>query len=129
MGKLLYEVESYAIRGAAFTVWKEFGGAFKEKVVERALLHELKDRGLHIETQKQVPILYKGEKVGVYVPDFVIEDKILIELKAKPMITQEDERQFWRYLKGSSYKLGFLINFGSKRLEVRRRVYDAARER
>lgn len=127
MGTLLYEKESYEIRGACFEVWKHLAGAFKESVVENALAKELEDRKLFIEQQKRIPIIYKGKKVGFYVPDFVINKKILIELKVKPCLFREDERQFWYYLKGSSYKLGFLINFGTKKLEIKRRVYDAAR--
>lgn len=60
-------------------------------------------------------------------PDIIINNEILIELKVKPFLTKEDEKQFWYYLRGSNYKLGFLINFGSRNLEIRRRVYDKAR--
>jgi len=125
----LYEEESYKIRGAAFEVWKTFRGIFKEKIVDRALKRELENRGLKVENQKKINIYYKDEKVGIYVPDFVINDKILIEIKAKSFLTKEDERQFWYYLMGSQYRLGFLINFGSEKLEIRRRIYDKAREK
>lgn len=124
---LLYERESFLIRGACFDLYKEFGGAFKESVINNALVIELKHKGLKVETQKRINITYKEEKVGVYVPDIIVEDKILIELKVKPFITKEDERQFWYYLRGSNYKLGFLINFGSKELDIKRRIYDKAR--
>jgi len=68
-----------------------------------------------------------GEKVGTYVPDLIINDCILVELKAKPFLTKEDERQFWYYLRGSQYKLGFLVNFSTQKLEIKRRIYDKAR--
>ena len=126
---LLYSDITYQIRGACFEIWKEFGGAFKEKVVERSLARALKKRGLEVETQKHISILFDGEKVGEYTPDMVVNRCVLIELKSKPYIIKEDERQFWLYLKGSEYKLGLLINFGSDRLDIRRRVYDKARER
>lgn len=61
-------------------------------------------------------------------PDFVINGIILLELKCKPFITREDERQFWLYLKASNYKVGLLVNFGTQKLEIRRRVYDKARK-
>jgi GxxExxY protein len=124
----LYENESYKIRGACFTIWNTFRGVFKEKIIENALKKELEDRKLKIETQKKIPVYYKNKKVGVYVPDFVVEDKILMEIKVKPFLTKEDERQFWYYLRGSNYKLGFLVNFGSKKLEIKRRIYDRARK-
>lgn len=125
----LYEKESYEIRGAIFEVWKTFKGIFKEKVIENALVREFKDRDLHVESQKRIDIYYKEQKVGNYTPDLIINDKILIELKVKPYITKDDEKQFWYYLRGTNYKLGFLINFGSDGLEIRRRVYDKAREK
>jgi GxxExxY protein len=65
--------------------------------------------------------------VGTYQPDMIVNGVVLIELKAKPFITKEDERQFWYYLKGSNFRLGFLINFGPKKLEIKRRVYDKKR--
>lgn len=129
VGDFLYEKDSYKVRGAAIAVWKSFHGVFKEKIVENALSRELKDAGLLVETQKRINIYYKEEKVGVYVPDLVVNDSILIELKAKPFLLPEDEKQFWFYLRGSTYRLGFLINFGSKELEIGRRVYDRARDK
>lgn len=127
MGKLLYEEESYKMRGACFEVWKQFGSAFKEKIIEKALSKEFKDKGLFVEQQKRLEVLYKNEKIGTYVPDFVIDGKIIVEIKVKPLLAQEDRRQFWYYLRGSQYKLGFLVNFGTKKLEIIRRVYDSAR--
>lgn len=121
---LLYEKESYEIRGACFSVFNSLGGGIREKTVERALVAELKDRNFTVEQQKQIDILYKGIKVGIYIPDLVINGIIIIELKSKPFLTKEDEKQFWGYLKGSHYKLGFLINFGSQKLTVKRFIYD-----
>jgi len=125
----LYEKETYLIRGACFKVWKEFGGAFKEKVVDRALEEELKSRDLKVESQKTIDIYYRGKKIACYKPDKIINNSILLEIKCKPFLTKEDERQFWLYLKGSEYKLGLLINFGPKKLEIKRRIYDKARQR
>jgi len=101
--KLLYEDSSYKIRGACFELYKKFGEAFKESVVNKALVTELEIRGLQVETQKRIDIFYKGKKVGIYVPDIIVNNEILIELKVKPFLTKEDERQFWYYLRGSNY--------------------------
>ncbi|MBU1180329.1 GxxExxY protein, partial [Patescibacteria group bacterium] len=114
-------------RGACFKIWKEFGGAFKETIVDRALSIELKKLGFTVEDQKRIDIIYEGEKVGTYIPDKIIDNKIVLEIKCKPFITFEDKKQFWYYLKASPYKLGLLINFGPKRIEIYRRVYDKAR--
>jgi len=124
---ILYEDISYRIRGACFDLYKKFGGDFKENVINKALLLELQAKGLNVENQKRIDIFHNGVRVGTYIPDLVVEDSILIELKVKPFIIKVDERQFWRYLRGSKYKLGFLINFGSQRLEIKRRIYDKAR--
>lgn len=96
---LLYEKESYLIRGACFDIYKKFGGAFKETVINKALVTELKQKGLLVETQKRIEITHRGEKIGVYVPDIIVGDKILIKLKVKPFLTQEDAKQFWYYNK------------------------------
>lgn len=96
--------------------------------MNKALVVDLKEKGLKAETQQRIDIIHKGEKIGVYIPDIIVENKILIELKVKPFIIREDERQFWYYLRGSNYKLGFLINFGSRQLQIRRRIYDRSRK-
>lgn len=120
----LYEAESYIIKGACFQVFNTLGGGIKEKVIERALGKELRDRGMEIGHQIRVQMSYRGEKIGVYIPDLVVNEKIMIELKSKPFLTSEDEKQFWGYLKGSSYQLGFLINFGPARLTIKRLAHS-----
>ena len=123
----LYEDITYKIRGACFEVYKKFGGAFKEKVVDNALTIALEKNGLKVCNQVKIDIYFDDKKVGTYIPDKIINDCIVLEIKCKPFLTQEDRRQFWLYLKGSQYKLGLLINFGTKKLEIERRVYDKAR--
>lgn len=125
----LFEKETYQIRGACFEVWKKFGGAFKESIIDKALTEELTLKGLSVDDQKKIDVFYKDKKVGTYIPDKIINNSILLELKCKPFITKEDERQFWLYLKATDYKLGLLINFGSEKLEIRRRIYDKARSK
>src|SRR3989344_4748953 len=120
----LYEDITYKIRGACFEVYKKFGGAFKEKVVDNALTIALEKNGLKVCNQVKIDIYFDDKKVGTYIPDKIINDCIVLEIKCKPFLTQEDRRQFWLYLKGSQYKLGLLINFGTKKLEIERRVYD-----
>jgi len=125
----LYEKESYQIRGACFEVWKTFGGAFKEPVIDRALTYALEKRGLKVEDQKRIDIYFDDKKVGTYVPDKIVNNLILLEVKVKPYLTKQDKEQFWKYLKGSQYKLGFLLNFCPTRLEIKRIVYDTARKK
>jgi len=121
---LLYEEESYKIRGACFSVYNSLGGGIRENIIERALIKELTNQNINIKNQERIDILYKGEKIGVYIPDIIVNDKILIELKSKSFLAKEDEKQFWGYLKGSKYKLGFLINFGPQKLIIKRFIHD-----
>ena len=127
-GDFLYEKLTYKIRGALFQVRKKIGLGHKEQVYHNALAIELKNAGLTYESKKNLPITYEGQNIGIYQPDFVIEDKILVELKALPEIGKPQIEQAWSYLKECDYKLALLVNFGSKDLEIKRIVYDLARE-
>jgi GxxExxY protein len=119
----LYEGESYKIRGACFQVYNTLGGGIKEKIIERALSVELKKQGMGVGHQVRVPMSYQGETIGMYIPDLVVDNKIMIELKSKPFLTSEDEKQFWGYLKGSPYELGFLVAFTPQKLVIKRFVH------
>jgi len=128
--KFLYKEESYIIQGGAFEVYKQFRNRYKEKVYLRSLSEYLKAKGLTIENEKQIPIYFQAKKVGTYIPDLIVNNCLFIELKCKPKITQDDIKQFWYYLKGSKYKVGYLINFGAPNgVQIIRRVYDTARKK
>ena len=124
---LLYPELSYQIVGAIFEVWRKLGSAFKESVYQKALEEEFEKRDIAFVSQKQTPIFYDGKKIGFYTPDFVIEDKILLEVKYLPYLTFKESKQAWYYLKGTPYRLLLLVNFGGRKLEIRRRIYDKAR--
>ena len=127
---LLYPNESYIIRGLAFEIYKQFRNNHKETIYHNAFYLGAKQKGLKVDKDKRIAILYNNVKVGIYTPDLIINDIILIEFKAKPKFMLDDVKQFWYYLKGTEYKLGFLINFGSKDgVEIVRRVYDEARDK
>ena len=120
---LIYKEESYKIRGACFNVYNTLGGGIQEKIIQRALFNELSLIGFSVNKEAKINIFYKQEKIGVYIPDMVVDDKIIIEIKSKPQITKEDLKQFWGYLKGSKYKLGFLVGFTPQKLIMERFVY------
>lgn len=127
---LLYKKESYLIQGGAFEVYKQFRNRHKEIVYSRALITYLKNKGLEVEKEKQIPIYFQDKKVGTYIPDIVVNNSIFIELKCKPNITTDDLKQFWYYLKCSDYKVGYLINFGATNgVQIVRRIYDTARNK
>lgn len=95
-------------------VLKQFKSMFKESVIDQALSIPLEEKGFSVDSQKQINIFFHGKKVGTYVPDKIVNNIILIELKSKEFLTKSDQEQFWNYLQGSEYKLGFLVNFSPK---------------
>ncbi len=124
----LYERESYLIIEAAREVWRELGGSFKEKIADRAFTIALKNRNLLVDNQKRINIYFDNKIVGTYVSDLIINNLILVEIKCKPFISNEDYQQFWHYLKATEYKLGFIINFSPSGVQFKRVVYDTARK-
>lgn len=110
-----------------YVVHKELGSGHKEQVYQRALAKEFAEQGIPFETEKTLAVTYKDEKVGVYKPDFILDGKILIELKAVPALPKDAEIQLSHYLRGTPYKLGLLVNFGAKSLEIRRRIWTNQR--
>lgn len=126
--QLLYQEESYIIRACCFLIYKKFRNTQKEKIYQKALEIELLSKGFGVEREKQLPIYHLEQKVGTYIPDFVVNKTIILELKAKPFIHKDDIKQFWYYLMNSEFRLGFLINFGEAAgVNIIRRVYDTSR--
>lgn len=121
--KLLYKDLSYKIRGCVFKVYNKLGFGHKENVYQKALAIELKKTDLNFEKEKTLPIFYENKKIGTYRPDFVIDDKIIVEIKAVPFMPKTYETQLIYYLKSTKFKLGFLINFGSKNIEIKRKIW------
>ena len=119
----LYEDLSYKIRGCVFTVYNNLGFGHKEDIYQKALALEFKNANLNFSQQTNLAIIYQNNKIGTYRPDFIIDDKIIIEIKAVPFMPKSYETQLTYYLKGTNYKLGFIINFGDKKLDIRRRVW------
>jgi GxxExxY protein len=120
---LLYENLTYKLRGCFFNVYNELGFGHKEAVYQRALAIELDKKGISFEREKSLSIKYDGDKVGSYIPDFVVEDKIIIEVKAVEYLPAVYEQQLVRYLKATEFKLGFLVNFGAKELFIKRKIW------
>ena len=120
---LLYEDLTYKIRKAIFNVKKELGLTHKENIYQKALEEEFKSLGLKFEKEKSLNIKYKEKKIGTYRPDFIIEKKIILELKALPSIGKSEKQQLWHYLKNSNYKLALLVNFGKDDIHIQRFIY------
>ena len=113
---------TYQIRAAIFEVNRVLGYGFLEKVYENALLIELKKRGLNAKAQVPINVFYKGELVGEYFADIVVEDKVILELKAIETLQKIHEAQLLNYLKATKYKAGLLVNFKHPKAEIKRFV-------
>jgi GxxExxY protein len=108
--------------GAAMEVHRTLGPGFLEAVYEAALAHEFTLRGIPFERQKELPVYYKGQLVGHYVADFVIDGQIILELKAVSALTKAHEAQAHNYLAATGLRLAILINFGAESLQQKRIV-------
>ena len=123
MTDVVYKELSYQIMAAVFEVYNTLGFGFLEKVYERALLKELCLRGIPVEAQKEIKVFYKGDEIGTYFADLVVNDEILLELKAVESLNNIHKAQVLNYLKATGFKLGLLINFGRERVEYERLVF------
>lgn len=113
MRNILFEKESYAIRGAVYEVYREMGCGFLEAVYQECMQKELQLRGIPFVAQRELKLGYKGKPLEqTYKPDFVCYDAIIVELKAVKEICDEHRAQLHNYLKATGLKLGFLVNFG-----------------
>ena len=113
---------SFRIMSAAFEVHNTLGFGFLENVYERAMLEELKLRDISAESQKEIKVRYKGKEVGSYFADIVVNDDMILELKASEYLNKIHEAQILNYLKATGFKLGLLVNFGKEKVEYKRFV-------
>jgi len=118
-----------AVIGAAFEVANILGTGFLEKVYHRALIKELRIRGVCAKAQVRFPVSYKGTLVGEYVADLVVEEKVIIELKCVDRFANEHLAQCINYLKASGLPLALQLNFQNSKVEWRRVLLDATEAR
>jgi GxxExxY protein len=111
------------IIACAYTVYSKLGFGFLERVYENSLMIEVRKAGPHAEQQCPVKIYYEGEIVGDYVADIIVENKIILELKAIDKILDIHEIQLKNYLKATGIEVGLLINFG-KSVEIKRKFVN-----
>lgn len=122
MAEILYKELSFAIIGAAMEVHRLLGAGFLEAVYQKALAYELTLRNIPFEEQVRLPVTYKGVLVGDYIADFVIDGKIILEIKSVPALTDAHKAQAINYLAATGYELAILLNFGEPRLHQERIV-------
>jgi len=106
--------------GCAFKVSNTLGCGFLEKVYENALVHELRKTGLRVTQQYPIKVYYDGIVVGNFEADLLVQESVIVELKAIRTMTERDEAQCLNYLKATQLKIGLLINFGNPKVEIKR---------
>ena len=117
------ETISQRVIACAFDVSNTLGVGFLEKVYENALCVELRKDGLKFQSQNPIVVNYKGFQVGEYIADIVVEDKLLLELKALSALISSHDAQVMNYLKATNLSVGLLLNFGRPKLGVKRIVW------
>ena len=108
-------------------VYHTLGYGFLEKVYENAMAIELRRTGLKVEQQAKIDVYYEGAVVGEYFADLLVEDSVIVELKAARNISDENEAQLLNYLRATPYEVGLLLNFGPK-ADFRRKAFDNHRK-
>ena len=118
--KVIFPELSFKIVGILFNVHKELGGKYQEKYYQRAVEKALLTEKIPFKKELSVDLSFRGEKIGKYFLDFLIDNKVILELKATPFLHPDDFRQVLAYLKAKGLKLGILANFRGRKLVYRR---------
>lgn len=124
---LLHEELTDAIIKTFYEVYNELGCGFLEKVYQNSLYLELKNKGYKVEAQKKINVYYKGTEVGEYFADLIVENAVILELKAADCIIKDFENQILNYLRATDCEVGLLLNFG-KKPEFKRKIYENSRK-
>lgn len=124
---MLHEEITSQIIKAFYKVNNVLGYGFLEKVYENAMLLELTKMGLKVERQKNILVHYENREVGNYFADLVVNDVVIIELKAAESLCEEHEAQLINYLKATNIEVGLLLNFG-KKAEFKRKIFTNDRK-
>jgi len=130
MSKLLEADLSYKIRGCFYSVFNKYGPGLKEIIYQKALEEEFNKQKVKFYSQKRINIysLDSGKLLGTYIPDFIVEEKIIVELKVNSYLTQIDINQQRSYLRANMYEIAYLVNFGTNKLEIKRSIYTNDRK-
>ncbi|MBK9224658.1 MAG: GxxExxY protein [Flavobacterium sp.] len=125
--ELLHEELTNVIIKTFYEVYNELGYGFLEKVYQNSLFLELKNKGFKVEAQKKISVYYKGIEVGEYYADLIVEDLVILELKAAEYIVKDFENQILNYLRSTDCEVGLLLNFG-KKPEFKRKIFENYRK-
>ncbi|MFZ1289492.1 MAG: GxxExxY protein [Melioribacteraceae bacterium] len=118
----LFKEKTEKIIKCFYEVYNNLGYSFLEKVYENALFKELISCGFKCEKQKKIDVYYKGDEVGEYYADILVDEEIILGLKAAETLCQEHEYQLINYLKATNIEIGLLLNF-DKKPEIKRKIF------
>lgn len=118
--EVAYPELSYKVVGALFEVWNNIGGGHKEKFYQRAVAQELKTSGVVFQEQLPAKVEYKGKFIGIYYFDFLIEDRVVLEIKVRNYFSKKDIEQIYSYLKAKNLKLGIIAHFTKTGVKFKR---------
>jgi GxxExxY protein len=127
MTNILHKSITDIILKVYYEVYNELGYGFLEKVYQNAMYFELQSLGYKVEAQKQIKVYFKKQLVGEYYSDLLVEDKVIVELKATELLMNVHIAQIINYLKGTPIEVGLLLNFGEKP-EFKRFIYTNDRK-
>ena len=127
MTEFLHKELSEAILKVFYEVYNELGYGFLENVYQNAMYFELKSQGFKVEAQKQIKVYYKNELVGNFIADLLIDEVIIVELKACDNLVKAHYAQTLNYLKATNIEIGLLLNFGEKP-EIKRLIFTNNRK-
>ena len=125
----LYKELSYKLVGCFLEIYNKIGPAHKEQLYHEAIKISFDRIAIVYQSKPNIHMKFQGRSIGVYEPDFIIENKIILEIKSVLTMPSTFERQLFYYLRSTSYKVGYLVNFGSDKIDIRRRIFDSVRKR
>jgi len=121
---LEYKELTEKIIACAYRVYNKMGSGFVESVYDKCLIIELLKAGLLIESQKAISVFYDGENVGEFIADIIVNDTVILELKAVKQLAKAHEVQLVNYLTVTGKPVGLLINFSEDKVEIKRKIKD-----
>lgn len=119
---LIHADLSYKVIGALFDVWTTLGHGHKERIYQKAVAKSLTMGGIRFTEQAPAKLMYRGDAIGMYYFDFLIDDRLILELKVREYFSKHDIEQLYSYLKASSLKLGLIAHFTRSGVKFRRVV-------
>ena len=128
--RMLEEKLSYKVYGIFIEVSKKYGHLYKEEIYHKACQEQFEKENISYVSKPRIDIisLDTGKKLGAYVPDFLVANKIIVELKSLKMLPKAMSDQLEQYLKASAYEIGYLVNFGRPKAQIIRRIYTNDRK-